>query len=149
VQFRDLGRTRAEPLSAATNHIGRYPLHLHHLLGAVNPTNSGYQFVVVGNAISDSRKWPIAVHGSHFGLVRQNVVYGGSQLTGSGIAIEDGTETENLFEENFVVNIPRQRQSSRKRTEHRRRHHTWICGGVLLGGRLQQPLRQQRGGELS
>jgi hypothetical protein len=105
VQFQDLGRTRATPLNASTNHIGRYPLHLHHLLGAVNPTNTGYQFVVVGNAINDSLKWPIAVHGSHFGLVRQNVVFGGSQLTGSGIAVEDGTETENRFEENFVANI--------------------------------------------
>jgi hypothetical protein len=105
VQFQDLGRTRAEPLNAATNHIGRYPLHLHHLLGPVNPANTGYQFTAVGNAINDSRKWPIAVHGSHYGLVRQNVVFGGTELTGAGIAIEDGTETENLFEENFVANI--------------------------------------------
>jgi hypothetical protein len=45
------------------------------------------------------------VHGSHYGLVRQNVVFGGSQLTGAGIAVEDGTETENLFDENFVANI--------------------------------------------
>ena len=93
------------PLHAATNHIGRYPLHIHHLLGPVNPSNTGYQFTVVGNAINDSLKWPIAVHGSHYGLVKQNVVFGGSQLTGAGIAVEDGTETENLFEENFVANI--------------------------------------------
>jgi len=45
------------------------------------------------------------VHGSHYGLVRRNVVFGGAQLTGAGIAVEDGTETENLFEENFVANI--------------------------------------------
>jgi hypothetical protein len=105
VQLQDLGRTRATPLNAATNHIGRYPLHIHHLLGAVNPGNTGYQFVVVGNAVNDSLKWPIALHGSHYGLVKQNVVYGGSQLTGAGIAVEDGTETENLIEENFVVLI--------------------------------------------
>jgi hypothetical protein len=104
-QFRDLGRTRAVPLDASTNHIGRYPLHLHHLIGPMNPANTGYQFQVLGNAISDSLKWPIAVHGSHYGLIKQNVVYGGVQLTGAGIAIEDGTETENLFEENFVANI--------------------------------------------
>ena len=61
--------------------------------------------MVQGNAINDSLKWPIAVHGSHFGLVKQNVVFGGSQLTGAGIAIEDGTETENLFEENFVAYV--------------------------------------------
>jgi len=105
VQFQDLGRTRATALNASTNHIGRYPLHIHHLLGPVNPSNTGYQFEVVGNAINDSLKWPIAVHGSHYGLIQQNVVFGGSQLSGAGIAVEDGTETENLFEENFVANI--------------------------------------------
>ncbi len=104
-QFHNLGRTRATPLSASTNHIGRYPLHIHHLLGAINPSNTGYQFQIAGNAINDSVKWPIAVHGSHYGLIRQNVVFGGAELTGAGIAVEDGTETENLFEENFVANI--------------------------------------------
>ena len=105
VQFQDLGRTKAEPLSPTTNHIGRYPVHIHQLWGPVNPANTGYQFQLIGNAIADSLKWPIAVHGSHFGLVKQNVIYGGSQLTGAGIAVEDGSETENLFEENFVANI--------------------------------------------
>jgi hypothetical protein len=104
-QFQDLGRTTPEGLSASSNHIGRYPMHLHHLWGPVNPANVGYQFEAVGNAINDSRKWPIAIHGSHFGLIKQNVVFGGSQLTGAGIAIEDGTETQNLIEENFVANI--------------------------------------------
>lgn len=105
VQFQDLGRTRAEPLNASTNHIGRYPVHVHQLWGPVNASNTGYQFTLLGNAVNDSLKWPIAVHGSHYGLIKQNVVFGGSQLTGSGIAVEDGSETENLFEENFVANI--------------------------------------------
>jgi hypothetical protein len=105
VQFQDLGRTRPDPLNSATNKIGRYPLHIHHVWGPPNPTNTGYQFSVVGNAVSNSRKWPIAIHGSHFGLVKHNVVFGGSEETGSGIAIEDGSETENLIEENFVANI--------------------------------------------
>jgi hypothetical protein len=105
VQFRDLGRTRAEELDAVANHIGRYPVHIHHVRGLANATNTGYQFVLLGNAVTDSLKWPIAVHGSHFGLVRQNVVIGGPQLTGAGIAVEDGSETENLFEENFVAHI--------------------------------------------
>ena len=104
-QFQDLGRTTPEALSASTNHIGRYPMHLHHLWGPVNPTNTGYQFEVVGNAVNDTRKWPIALHGSHYGLVKQNVVFGGSQLTGAGIVTEDGTESQNLIEENFVANI--------------------------------------------
>jgi hypothetical protein len=104
-QFQDLGRTRATELNAATNHIGRYPLHIHHLWGPVNPSNTGYQFEIVGNAVNDSLKWPIAVHGSHYGLIKANVVFGGNQLTGAGIAVEDGSETENLFEGNFVANI--------------------------------------------
>ena len=105
VQFQDLGRTRATPLDLATNRIGRYPVHVHHLIGPASPKNTGYQFVLEGNAVVDSLKWPIAVHASHFGLIKQNVVFGGSQLTGAGIATEDGSETENLFEENFVANI--------------------------------------------
>ncbi len=105
VQFRDLGRTRAAALDSVTNRIGRYPVHIHHVRGPANPTNTGYQFVLLGNAITDSLKWPLAVHGSHFGLVRQNVIVGGPELTGAGIAVEDGSETENLFEENFVAHI--------------------------------------------
>ena len=41
VQFQDLGRTRAAALSSSTNHIGRYPLHIHHLWGPVNASNTG------------------------------------------------------------------------------------------------------------
>jgi hypothetical protein len=104
-QFQGLGRTLAEPLHSATNHIGRYPLHVHHVWGPVNASNTGHQFELIGNAVNDSRKWPIAVHGSHYGLVKWNVVFGGAELTGAGIAVEDGSETENLIEENFVANI--------------------------------------------
>lgn len=105
VQFQDLGRTRATPLHPAKNRIGRYPVHIHHLWGPPNPANTGHQFVLLGTAVNDSFKWPIAVHASHFGLIKQNVVFGGPHLTGAGIVTEDGTETENLFEENFVANI--------------------------------------------
>ena len=102
VQYQDMGRTRATTIIPTTNHIGRYPLHLHHLWGLTNPSNTGYQFKVIGNAINDSLKWPLAIHGSHYGLINANVIYGGSQLTGAGIALEDGTETENLINGNFV-----------------------------------------------
>jgi G8 domain len=104
-QFQDLGRTRAATLQPGVNQVGRYPLHIHHLWGPVNPSNTGYQFQLVGNAVNDSLKWPIAVHGSHYGLIRDNVVFGGSQLTGAGIAVEDGSETENRFESNLVAVI--------------------------------------------
>jgi hypothetical protein len=79
VQFQDLGRTKAIPLHTTTNHIGRYPVHIHHVWGPVNPTNTGYQFEIVGNAVNDSLKWPIAIHGSHYGLIKSTVVFGGSQ----------------------------------------------------------------------
>ncbi len=105
VQFQDLGRTRTSTLDPVGNHIGRYPLHIHHVWGPANTSNTGYQFELVGNAVNDSLKWPIAVHASHYGLIKDNVVFGGSQLTGSGIAVEDGSETENRFESNFVAVI--------------------------------------------
>ncbi|MFZ2522073.1 MAG: G8 domain-containing protein, partial [Minisyncoccia bacterium] len=104
-QFQDLGRTTPLGLDASSNHIGRYPVHFHHLWGPTNPSNTGYQYEFIGNAVNDSRKWPIAIHGTHFGHIYQNVIFGGNQLTGSGIALEDGTETENRIEENFVANI--------------------------------------------
>jgi hypothetical protein len=125
-QFQNLGRTQAsnihqtcaaaEAAGEACNHVGRYPLHIHHLwglwnppadLGLPGPTPSGeqYQFELTGNAINDSLKWPIAVHASSFGRVADNVVFGGDRLTGAGIAVEQGDETENVFEHNFVAVI--------------------------------------------
>ena len=115
--LRDMGRTQAATLDSTTfdangnvarigtNQVGRYPLHIHHLKGPVNPANTGYQFQIVGNVIRDSAKWPIAVHASHFGLVEGNVIIGGSRNTGSGISLEDGSETENMVRRNFVADI--------------------------------------------
>ncbi|MEX1997855.1 MAG: G8 domain-containing protein, partial [Candidatus Andersenbacteria bacterium] len=112
VLFKDLGRTTELPLNnttfdanknvtaIGTNQIGRYVLHAHHLYGAVNPANTGYQYVFQGNALDSGRKWGMAIHDSHFGLAKDNVVY---NMTGSGIVTEDGSETANLIERNFVV----------------------------------------------
>jgi hypothetical protein len=109
VGFEDLGRTKPSALDSfpgpATNQIGRYPVHVHLLMGPVNRANTGYQFRLSGNAVLDSRKWPIAIHGSHFGLIEENVIVGGAEATGSGIALEDGSETENLVRRNFVGDI--------------------------------------------
>ena len=104
-QFQDLGRTRASRSTRPATTSGAIRFTFTSCGAPPIPSNTGYQFLVVGNAVNDSLKWPIAVHGSHYGLVKQNVVFGGSQLTGAGLAIEDGTETENRFEENFVANI--------------------------------------------
>jgi len=111
--FVDMGRTTADPLDntmmedgVATkigiNQIGRYPVHFHHMMGPVNPANTGYQFAIVGNSVVSGAKWGIAVHNSHFGLVSNNVVY---DIQGSGIITEAANERENVFERNFVVKM--------------------------------------------
>ena len=70
--FKDLGRTTYLPLNTTTNHIGRYPIHMHHLSGPLPTPANGYQFTLVGNAVDGGSvetkfKWGIAVHGSHYG----------------------------------------------------------------------------------
>ena len=103
--FRDLGRTTYLPLNATSNHIGRYPVHMHHLSGPLPTPANGYQFTFVGNAVdggsAETRfKWGVAVHGTHYGLVQDNVVY---NYNGAAIATEDGSESFNVFDHNFVM----------------------------------------------
>jgi hypothetical protein len=108
VAFRDLGRTTTEATfdqDNSPNQIGRYPLHIHMLQGPVNPANTGYQFTVTGNVIRDTRKWPLAIHASSYGLIEGNVIVGGAQRSGAGIALENGQEVENLIRGNFVADI--------------------------------------------
>ena len=83
-----------------TNHIGRYALHFHHLDGPAGLPAETPQFRAEGNAFEDSRKWPIAVHNSHYGLVTGNVMRG---WEGSGLMTEDGSETGNVIEDNFAL----------------------------------------------
>ena len=110
VSFEGMGRTTAFPLDnttfdssgtvthIGTNQIGRYPLHMHHVWGPLNPQNSGYQYQLIGNAISDGKKWAITVHNSHYGLIQDNVVF---DAQGAGIATEDGNESYNDFIHNY------------------------------------------------
>ena len=110
--FKDLGRTRMGVLSnteygadggvrrVGTNQIGRYSLHFHHAFGPRTPNPSGYQFTLLGNAIDDASKWGITIHNTHYGLVRDNVVY---NSRGAGIVTEDGNESFNIFEHNFAL----------------------------------------------
>ncbi len=112
--IKDMGRTTTAPLDSTTfdaagvvthvgtNQIGRYPLHLHHVMGPTSPPPSGYQFQLIGNAVDGGRKWGIAIHNSHYGLVQSNVVY---DVAGAGIVTEDGSETNNVIEKNFVARI--------------------------------------------
>lgn len=114
VQFKDLGRTTGDPLDSTTfdeqgmvthvgtNQIGRYPLHFHHVLGPENPANAGYQFRAVGDSIDGGLKWGLTLHDSHYGLVKDNVIYG---TTTAGLVTEDGSESYDVLEHNFVTGV--------------------------------------------
>ena len=116
VLFRDLGRTTTLRLNntttsggqvthVGTNQIGRYPWHMHHVFGPTPALANGYQFTFLGNAVDGGSvthnfKWGITVHDSHYGLVQENVVY---NVSGAGVTFEDGSESYNILERNFVV----------------------------------------------
>ncbi|MGE3956608.1 MAG: G8 domain-containing protein [Vicinamibacterales bacterium] len=117
--FRNLGRATVDPIDSTTfdsqgnvvhmgtNHIGRYPLHMHHVLGSTTPSASGYQFILQGNVVDDDasinrRKWAMVVHASHYGLIKHNVVHNAG---GWGIGTEDGSESFNEFTANFIVKV--------------------------------------------
>ena len=85
-----------------TNQIGRYPLHMHHLIGPF-PTVNSYQYMLVGNVVQNASKWGITIHDSHFGDIEDNVLYG---TPGAGIMTESGNETENVIKHNFVSKTP-------------------------------------------
>ncbi|MDA1012843.1 MAG: hypothetical protein O3A00_00145 [Planctomycetota bacterium] len=121
-EFRDLGRTTVAPIDnttfdgngdvthIGTNQIARYSLHAHHLLGPQTPQANGQQFTIVGNSLTwpgqgtangaNTKKWGIVLHASHYGLVQQNVL---RDIADAGIVAEDGSESHNLFERNFVA----------------------------------------------
>ncbi len=115
-QMFELGRTKTDPLNntlftpsgsptqIGTNQIGRYSAHFHHVAGPLSTPANGYQFTFQGNSVfslleTTSFKWGIALHNSHFGLIKDNVVYNWS---GAGIVAEDGNETANMVAHNFV-----------------------------------------------
>ena len=86
-----------------TNPLARYSVHTHHVSGLRRaPGFQGYQFQLVGNAIDAGGfgKWGLVIHGSHFGLIQHNIVY---DLEGAAFVTEDGSETENVFEQNFAL----------------------------------------------
>jgi hypothetical protein len=105
-QFKQLGRTTIDELNDLTNHIGRYPTHFHHLFGNTTTPSNGYQYTFQGNSVEDAGsgysrlKWAITVHDSHYGLISDNVIF---NIGGAAIMTEDGNESFNVFERNFVV----------------------------------------------
>jgi hypothetical protein len=111
-EFKELGRTKMGILnsteldseghvaSIGTNQIGRYAVHFHHDFGPKDTPASGYQFMLVGNAVDGSTKWGITIHRSHYGLIQDNVVY---NTRGAGIVTEDGSESFDVFDHNFSM----------------------------------------------
>jgi hypothetical protein len=113
VEFESLGRTTAQFLDSTTfsgstvthvgtNQIGKYPVHMHHLYGPVTPQSNGYQFTLKGLSIRDFKKWGMAIHNSHHGLIEDNIIVDGE---GSSFVTEDGAETGNVFQRNFAAKI--------------------------------------------
>jgi hypothetical protein len=108
VEFEGLGRTTFNALDPVTNHIGRYWLHMHHLYGPLPTVDPQYQFRLVGNSIYEDgpttppAKWGITLHDSHYGLVQDNVIY---NVAGAGIVTEDGSESYNVIDHNFVARV--------------------------------------------
>lgn len=112
VSFEHLGRTDTGDLNLTQidqngtvtaigqNQVARYSVHTHHLIGPVNASNTGFQFRLIGNVVRGFLKWAIAIHGSHYGLIQGNIAYDGKA---SAIVAEDGTESFNVFDRNFVV----------------------------------------------
>lgn len=113
-EFDDLGRTKAEecldsaifdemgnPIYIGVNQIGRYALHLHHVMGPMTTPANGFQATLVGNVINGSPKWGVVIHDTHFALVQGNVVVG---AVGAGIMLEGGNEFEDIVERNFALN---------------------------------------------
>ena len=96
--------------SVGTNQIARYAMHTHHVIGPMSPQANSYQFTFVGNSVEnldsgahdgfDFPKWGITIHGSHFGLIQDNVIY---NLAGAAVVTEEGSETGNVFDHNMVV----------------------------------------------
>ncbi len=118
--FRALGRTQLRTIDDSTfdatghtthigtNQKGRYPLHIHHVMGPTTVPANGYQYTLLGNAVDGVNptygdpKWGIAIHDSHYGLIQDNVIY---KAKGAGVAFEDGSESFNVVQHNSVVRV--------------------------------------------
>ncbi|HEY7428605.1 MAG TPA: G8 domain-containing protein [Gemmataceae bacterium] len=74
--------------------LGRYPLH-YHLCG--DTMRGSY---VIGASIWDSGNRWLAIHGTNYLVVRDNVGY---RSKGHGFFLEDGTEVYNVLDRNLAV----------------------------------------------
>lgn len=113
--FKGLGRTTTDVVDdtvlaedgalqrVANNQRGRYALHLHHVASSCEPgMSSAKAFRLVNNVIEGAARWGLVIHDSHFGLIENNVIYG---FEGAGIVTEDGSESHNVFSNNFLIGL--------------------------------------------
>jgi hypothetical protein len=146
-RFDQLGRTTMADVDSTTfdtegnvthigtNQIGRYSLHLHHLAGPRTPLAADAsvdrpglptpQYRLVGASITSALKWGLAIHDTHYGLVKENVVY---DVQGAAIITEDGSESYNVFESNFVAQVPGNGSGDRYDPQGRRGAGFWLRG---------------------
>lgn len=132
VEFQDNGRSSNAPwdnaktvtdengtrVIAGSNQQGRYGpgWHFHHTIGPArspveqaDPSVSQFEMVncsawnrPLANGDNPPR-WGLAtLHNSHYGLVKGNVCY---NTSGAGIACEDGVESYNIIEDNWIVGV--------------------------------------------
>lgn len=117
-QFAGLGRTTKDAFDNTTydtqgnvSHVGtnqqnRYPVSFFHLMGPSQAAGQ-YQYRFEGNSVvcmmnPFTFRWGIDINDSHYGLINNNVVY---NWAGSGIAVESGNETGNVFSNNYVSRV--------------------------------------------
>jgi hypothetical protein len=84
-EFRHLGKR---------GKLGKYSLHFHRVGDTMRGTS------VIGASIWDSANRWITIHGTNTLVVRDCVGY---QSTGHGFFLEDGTEVENILDQNLAV----------------------------------------------
>lgn len=134
VSFKNLGRTTIYNLHSTlkdsqdvvtqigTNQVGRYPVHMHHLIGPEGGVDGGEYQAVMKNCVIDGgdvqhpHKWGLTVHRSGWCHFDDLVVY---NVAGSLIAEEDGVERNNVYDNIYACR-------SYSRTRFKNPDGTWV-----------------------
>lgn len=98
--FKDMGRTLPDEVRPPTDPIGRYSVHFHHLDDSVTVAGGAYRARMVGCVVEGGLRWGVAVHGCHWGLFQNNVVWDVNQWA---FTTERGDETGWLVDNNFFA----------------------------------------------
>jgi uncharacterized repeat protein (TIGR01451 family) len=90
-----------------TNEQDRTPVLFAHLMGPTTIPADGYQYTFIGNAVycplePMTFRWGITLDDSNYGLIQDNVV---NNWAGAGIMTEQGNESYNVIDHNFVVDV--------------------------------------------